>query len=139
MLLKRNEKIYFAWPEDSDEDEVESLRTDVECTFTSPIATQRSFRIAEAGHPAWNVFISPKARTKNFRSFGGLPSLVIDDEGYIDYYNGGFEFWWFEGNIYVLLFDDDVKLMKVTSENPKQDWEWLQETLTWECRMEDGR
>jgi len=62
-------------------------------------------------------------------SCGGLSSRSLDEAGESEY-GVNFEFFWFEGQIYFLRFAEGFcVLLKITSENPDQDWQWLQNVL----------
>ena len=133
-MLKRNEKVYYYLPEIDNppyhEDELEIyLDENSFGAFTSPISSKRSFSVTEPGYATWTSYISAHSKVVLEFGYGGLPSLILNENGEEDDIFSAFEFFFFEGQIYTLQCLEGLKLMKVNSENVEEDWKWLQSIL----------
>lgn len=144
-MFRKDGKIRFHWRDPEYDDEInEKLDADEECMFVTPIAKNRVLRMTDPenfddngnGPIPWNVFIGSRTRLRREVCYGGLPSRCLGEDRQPEHYVN-FDFFWFEGQIYLLRFvEATTALMKLTSENPEQDWQWLYETLVGKHNVE---
>lgn len=145
-MFRKDGMVRFYRPNDKYFSEIDvCVDINMRCSFISPMGVKRCLRMSfptvegENGIVHWNAFISPESKVKGVnKSLGGLTSLVLDENG--GKFAARFEFMLFEKQIYLLTLQFKVRdLIKVTSDNPEQDWQWLRETLEVRYDMENNR
>jgi len=141
-MFRKDGKVWFHWrdPEHDPNNrwwngEInECLDGDEMCTLVTFSATRRVLKMIDPGAFdgevwTWSAFIGDRSRMWREVSYGGLSSRFLDEDGKPEY-DVSLEFFWFEDQIYFLRFvEASCTLLKITSENPDQDWQWLYETL----------
>jgi len=140
MLQRKNRRITFVWTGTKNKPSQTPLSKEWECSFTTPLSKERELRFKNTDKYGeyvnkHTIFVNPGAKTES--KFDGLACVRFGDYGQIDKQTT-YEFFRFEHEIYVL---EDMSylpgfiLMKMKSDNVKQDWQWLCDTLRTETYL----